>query len=107
MKYERIIYYIIELVMIAFAGVSIYNLVNLVKYHNDDEILRTSHDIGIGCILIFVGFFLIKLYKQTDKMSVDQKSFCLHSFIFLVPASIVSIVSNSKRLEELERGIKK
>ncbi len=101
MKFEQIVYLLIELVMIIFAVISFYNLINMTKYHNDDQILRTTHDIGIACILIFIGFFLIKLRKQ-GKITSEQSSFCLHSFIFLVPASIISIISNSKRLEELK-----
>jgi hypothetical protein len=94
---EWLLYFLIELALISFFIVSIYN-VSQVYTHNSANELKEGLHIANACVLIFIGFFVGMIYYN-GKISKLQICFCGHITPFLILTGIAVVVSVSKQME--------
>lgn len=101
-----VILYTVALILVIFFCISIYNLVQLREHGKQDLDLRTSVDIGIEFVLIFIGFFVLSIwikahYKDEKLLTKTQVKFFMHISPFLILTGITAMVPTVKRLEHL------
>lgn len=99
---EWVFYFIIEIALIAFLIISIYNTNKLVKFHEEDNSLKEGLNIAIECTVILVGIYLgfiwWKVYIKKNKLSTLQACFCGHISPFLIITGITTMIATSKRI---------
>jgi len=100
-SFEDIILILVELILIVFFCISIYNLIQRKKYNHQDLLLKTSVDIGIESVLIFISFFTLKLW-YTGKLTHAQKRFCLHISPFLMLIGITTMIPTIQHLKQIQ-----
>jgi hypothetical protein len=97
---EWLLYFIIELSLIAFFIVSCYNADKLIRYKNEETEIRNGLNIAIECVIIFVGFYIGMLwYIGLKHISKLQICFCGHIAPFLVLTGLAALSATIKRIE--------
>ena len=96
---EWLLYFTIEIALIAFFIVSIYNIVRLNEPHVDDPQLKYGLNIAIECVVIIIGIFLGGIWWK-NKITNLQLCFCGHLSPFLIITGIAAIVATSKHLNK-------
>ena len=99
---EWLVYFTIELILISFFIISIYNVIRFEVYHDEDLSLRNSLNLAIECMIIFIGFFIFYITKNKGKVTELQQCFCKHLSPFLILTGITAIVATSRRLKNSE-----
>jgi hypothetical protein len=105
-KIEWFIYFIIVLILFTFIAISVYNIVKLYEFHEDNILLKYGLNIAIECMLIFIGFFIFRIISAKGRLSNLQLCFCYHVAPFLIITGITAVISTSKRVEIfLKKGL--
>jgi len=96
---EWILYLIIIIILIIFFGISCYNADRLIRFNDNDTDIRIGVNVAIECIIIFIGFYLLMIWKQ-GTISKLQTCFCGHIAIFLILTGAAAIAATAKYIEQ-------
>ena len=94
---EWLLYFIIELALIAFFIVSCYNADQLIKFKNEDIQIRNGLNIAIECVIIFIGIYLGFIWYKGN-ISKLQICFFGHISPFLILTGLAALSATSKRI---------
>lgn len=98
-SYEWLLYFMIELLLIAFFCVSCYNADRLIRLKDDDTSIRDGLNIAIECVIIFIGVYLgVICYKKN--VSDLQLCFFGHISPFLILTGITALSATAKRIAQ-------
>lgn len=94
---EWMLYFTIELALIAFFIVSCYNADRLIKLKNEDSQIRNGLNIAIECVIIFIGFYLLLIWHKGN-ISKLQLCFFGHISPFLILTGFAALSATTKRI---------